>query len=136
MLLDKVKKYYNKDVYDLNCAETIVYASNEEYNLNLNAYSLKGAAAFGGGMAIEDMCGVVTGALLILGMMFTQERAHESDRIKNLTIEFITRFSEVFGTTNCRQLKTDYRSDEERCSKMVNEGAIILDEIVTRELNK
>ena len=34
MLVDTVKKYYDKE-YDLNCAETIIYAANEEYGLNL-----------------------------------------------------------------------------------------------------
>lgn len=34
---------------DLNCAETILYAANQVYHLDLNSDSLKLAAAFGGG---------------------------------------------------------------------------------------
>jgi len=38
---------------DLNCAETILYAANQVYHLNLNSDSLKLAAALGGGMGID-----------------------------------------------------------------------------------
>lgn len=38
---------------DLNCAEAILYGANQVYHLDLNSDSLKMAAAFGGGMAIE-----------------------------------------------------------------------------------
>lgn len=136
ILLDKVKKYYDKNHYDLNCAETIVYAANEEFNMNLDGNSLKSAAAFGGGMAIEDVCGVVTGSLIILGILFTKKRAHESDRIKTLTTEYITRFQNALGTLNCKQLKAEYKTDLERCSKMLYEGAVILENIINREMQK
>lgn len=38
---------------DLNCAETILYAANRVYHLDLNSDSLKLAAAFGGGMGFD-----------------------------------------------------------------------------------
>jgi len=55
MLLEVVKKYYGEK-YDLNCSETILYAANEEYGLNLSKETFKTMAAFGGGMAIEATC--------------------------------------------------------------------------------
>ncbi|MDK2799821.1 MAG: hypothetical protein PWP27_1117 [Clostridiales bacterium] len=135
MLKDKVLKYYDKK-YDLNCAETMIYAANEEYGLNLNKDTFKAMAAFGGGMAIEDVCGAVTGSLAVLGIMFTKERAHESDRIKLLSQELIGQFEKKLETNNCKLLKEKYRNDEIRCSQMVEVAADVLDEIVTRELTK
>lgn len=135
MLLDTVKKYYSTD-YDLNCAETMIYAANEEYNMNLDKNTLKTMAAFGGGMAIESVCGVITGSIAALGILFTKERAHESDKVKNLTAEFFERFMERLGTNNCGKLKEKYRDDESRCSDMVYVAAEILDDIVKRERNK
>lgn len=132
MLVEKVKKYYGEE-YDLNCAETIIYAANEEYNLKLDKKALKTMAAFGGGMAIESVCGAVTGSLAVLGIIFTKERAHESDRIKELTKEFFNKFEEKFGTSNCGKLKEGYRTEENRCSVMLYSAAEILDEIIIRE---
>lgn len=132
MLVEKVKKYYEEE-YDLNCAETIIYAANEEYNLELDKKTLKTMAAFGGGMAIESVCGAITGSLAVLGIIFTKERAHESDRIKELTKEFFNKFEEKFGTSSCNKLKEGYRTEESRCSVMLYSAAEILDEIIIRE---
>lgn len=35
MLVDLVNKYYDKK-YDLNCAECMLVAANEEYDLNIS----------------------------------------------------------------------------------------------------
>jgi C_GCAxxG_C_C family probable redox protein len=133
MLIQRVDKYYDKEKYDLNCAETIVYAANEEYNMNLNTDTLKSVAAFGGGMAVEDICGALTGSLVVISILFTKERAHESDFIKKLTIEFIEKYKAKLKTFNCKELKILYKTDELRCTVMVEAAAEVLDEIVLRE---
>lgn len=133
MLLDDVKKYYDKS-YDLNCAETILYAANETYGLNLDKKALKTMAAFGGGMAIEETCGALTGALAVLGILFVKDRAHESDRIKELTKDFFEKFRAELSTYNCKRLKELYRNDEERCSNIVFAAAKILNEIIEKQV--
>lgn len=135
MLLDVVKKYYGEE-YDLNCAETMLYAANEEYGLNLSKETFKTMAAFGGGMGVESTCGVITGAISALGILFTKERAHESDYVKTLTQEFIENFNKECNSLSCDKLKELYRNDETRCLNIVEKGAVILDNIVTRERNK
>ncbi len=135
MLLDVVKKYYGEE-YDLNCAETMLYAANEEYGLNLSKETFKTMAAFGGGMGVESTCGVITGAISVLGILFTKERAHESDYVKNLTQEFIKAFNKECNSLNCDKLKELYRNDEIKCLNIVEKGAVILDNIVARERNK
>ncbi len=132
MLVEKVRKYYGSE-YDLNCAETILYGANEEYGLNLPKETFKTMAAFGGGMAIEDTCGVATGAICVIGIIFTKERAHESDYVKELTKEFMENFKKECTTLNCASLKERYRNDEIRCSNIVEIGAEILDKIIIRE---
>lgn len=134
MLLDKVKKYY-KTEYDFNCSETIMYAANEEYNLQLDKNTLKAMAGFGGGMAVEGMCGVITGGIAVIGIMFTKERAHESDYIKELTKEYVEGFKRLCKEVDCAPLKELYRTEEIRCAYMIENGAILLDEIIKREMN-
>lgn len=132
MLVEKAKKYYSQ-AYDFNCAETILYAANEEYSMNLTKETLKTMSAFGGGMAIESVCGAITGALAVISILFTIERAHESERVKNLTKEFFYKFYEILETNNCAELKAKYRDEEKRCWKMIEAASIILDEIIIRE---
>ena len=50
---------------------------NVAYKLGLDKEALKLASAFGGGMGIEDKCGALTGALMVLGKLFVKEKAHE-----------------------------------------------------------
>lgn len=135
MLLDKVRKFYDVK-YDLNCAETILYAADEEYNLTLDKNTFKTMSAFGGGMAIESVCGVITGSIAVLGILFTIDRGHEGTRVKELTAEFISKFKEKCNAINCDELKALHKNDEIRCTYMIEAGALILDEIVRRELSK
>lgn len=130
MLRDKLQKYRQQDY---NCAETMFYAANEEYDMDLDKQTLKTMAGFGGGMGVESVCGAITGSLATLSVMFTVQRGHESDRLKDLSIEFFEKFKAKLGTDNCTKLKKSYKTDQDGCSLMLKTAADILDEIVKRE---
>jgi C_GCAxxG_C_C family probable redox protein len=119
---------------DLNCAETILYAANQVYHLDLNSDSLKLAAAFGGGMGIESVCGVLAGSLMVLGRLFIKETAHKHPEIKELSKELFDTFQKEMGDILCKPLKDNYRTEERKCREVILKGAEILDKIVTREL--
>ena len=121
---------------DLNCAETILYAANQVYHLDLNSDSLKLAAAFGGGMGIESVCGVLAGSLMVLGRLFIKETAHKHPEIKELSKELFDTFQKEMGDILCKPLKDKYRTEEKKCREVILKGAEILDKIISRELNK
>lgn len=132
MLIETLKKFYSKE-YNLNCSETMLYAANEEYNLNLDKEALKIMAAFGGGMGIEGVCGAITGALGALGVIFVEEKAHESEKIKELSKEFIEEYIKRLGTDNCGELKKKYKNEDIRCWRMIQVSGEILEEMIKRE---
>ncbi|WP_373898693.1 C-GCAxxG-C-C family (seleno)protein [Haloimpatiens sp. FM7315] len=134
MLKDIVKKYRDKEKYDLSCSETMVYAANEAYSLNLDEKTLKALAPFSGGMWTEDTCGAITGSLAVLGILFTDKRAHNSDQLKELVIEFQEKFEEKLKTKKCDRLKSMYRKEEEGCNDIIYVASEILDYIIVREL--
>jgi C_GCAxxG_C_C family probable redox protein len=121
---------------DLNCAETILYAANQVYHLDLNSDSLKLAAAFGGGMGIESVCGVLAGSLMVLGRLFIKETAHQHPEIKELSKELFDTFQKEMGDILCKPLKDNYRTEEKKCREVILKGAEVLDKIIIRELNK
>lgn len=131
MLSDLIKDGFGQDL-DLNCAETILYGANKVYNLGLDREALKLAAGFGGGMAIEDKCGALTGAIMVLGKLFVKERAHESNRIKDLTKELFDSYRKAMGDIDCKPLKDKYRTEELKCRMVILKAAEILDQIVER----
>jgi len=133
MLKETVIKY-RKEEYDLNCAESIIYAANEEYNLNLSEQTLKVMSGFGAGMAIGDVCGVITGAVGVIGIMFTEVRGHKSPIVRECTREFIKVFQERLGYIKCVDLKKEYK-DIKKCTLMIETGAEILDNIILKEMH-
>jgi C_GCAxxG_C_C family probable redox protein len=135
MLYDLLKGGFgNKE--DFNCAEKILYGANESYSLGLNTDALKLSSGFGGGMGIEDVCGALTAAVMVLGSLFVKRNAHESSRIKDLSSEFLKRYKDEMGSIDCAPLKERYRTEEIKCRDVILKASAILDDIVTREKGK
>ena len=135
MLKEIALKYYHKD-YDYNCAETILHAADEAYNMNLSKETYKVMAPFGGGLGVEDICGALSGAVAVIGILFTNERGHESPRVKELTVKLVEEFKSKLGTYNCRILKEKYKTEAERCSTMIVLAAETLEEIIEKERSR
>lgn len=135
MLKEIALKYYQKD-YDYNCAETILYAADEAYNMNLSKETFKVMAPFGGGLGVEDICGALSGAAAVIGLLFTNERGHESPKVRELTVKLVESFRSKLGTYNCRTLKEEYKTEAERCSTMIAVAAETLEEIIDKERSR
>ena len=129
MLLETTMKYYDKK-YDLNCAECILVAVNEEYDLNISKETLMTMSAFGGGMAIGSTCGAATGAIAALGIMFTKERGHNRPHVREMTSKFLNEFNYRMNTLECINLKEKYYEDAIRCSKIMRVSAEVLGNII------
>ena len=121
---------------DLNCSETMLWAANTVYNMGLDKPALKLAAGFGRGMGIGSTCGALTGAVMVLSHLFVKEKAHESDYISELTSEFLYIFKEGTDSISCDFLRDKYRDPETGFTPVVYKAAIILEQIIDRELKK
>lgn len=121
---------------DLSCSETILYGANKAYDLGLSKDCLKLSAAFGGGMGVENVCGVVTASLMVLGYLFVNDRAHKTPELKELAKELFGCYSKEMGSFDCKPLKDRYRTEEKKCYDIILKGAEILDEVVIREKRK
>jgi C_GCAxxG_C_C family probable redox protein len=132
MLADLIKQGFGEKE-DLNCAEKLLQAANIAYNLGLDKEALKLASGFGGGMAIEDKCGALTASIMVLGRLFIKDRAHESTRIKELTMELFEEYRREMGSIDCAPLKDKHRTEELKCRNVILKAAEVLDRIVKRE---
>jgi len=135
MLKELIANGYGKEE-DLNCAETILYGSNKTYQLGLDSGALKMAAPFGGGMAIESVCGALTGSLMVLGKIFVNDVAHKHPKIKELSKELFETFENEMGEIICGPLKEKYRTEETKCQYVIFKAEEILENIVERESKK
>lgn len=125
MLCEKIKKYNHE--LDLNCAETLLAAGNEEYNLGFQDDIYRLVSGFGGGFYSERICGALCGSIAVLSKLHVGTRAHNNDEFKVLVNDFIARFEAEFGTINCGELKQLHRKEETGCLPILERAANVLD---------
>jgi len=113
--------YYEKE--DMNCAESLLRACSDFYGLHLDGQALLAASGFGGGMGIQSVCGALTGALMAMGPLFVENRAHESDVLKEICEEFFGSFEQEHGTILCSVLKDRYHTEKAGCRETVRIAA-------------
>ncbi len=119
---------------NLNCAETMLYAANEVYSLNLSPESLQISAAFGGGMGVEKSCGAITGAVMAISTLFVKGRAKVDEHFKDINKELFRRVEEEMKTTDCAPLKEFYRDDETGCYELIYKIGAIVEDVIDKEL--
>lgn len=127
-MLDKIaEKYYDKGY---NCAESIVHAGNELYHLGLSEHDMRMTAAFGAGLQVGDVCGVITGASCILSCLFVETKAHESEKIRPAIMKMVREMQKEYGGRICAQIKPRYFDKEIRCKNTVIAGAKVLEQVI------
>lgn len=87
-----------------NCAQSIFAAFAERFDLKPDL-ALRLAAPFGAGMARKgEVCGALTGALMVIGLEYANDRPENKDQMYRLTREFIEQFEKRNGTLSCKEL--------------------------------
>ena len=90
-----------------NCAQSVLTAYAEDFGINKNQ-ALSLAVGFGGGMGrTQDVCGAVTGAIMVLGLSSDFKEEDRRDKINMVYSKvqrFLNEFGEAKGTTKCRDL--------------------------------
>ncbi|MDP4153569.1 MAG: C-GCAxxG-C-C family protein [Bacillota bacterium] len=128
-----------------NCTQAVFTAYCTEYGID-KKLGLKLACSLGGGMGhTGQVCGAVSGALLVLGLKYGQDNVEDKrSKAMNYLIvqDFISRFRKLNGSINCTELLHYDLSEENQlsaaiktdvfktlCSKYVGDAVKILDEV-------
>jgi C_GCAxxG_C_C family probable redox protein len=87
-----------------NCAQSVLSAFAAQSGLSEET-ALRMAAPFGGGIARQgQVCGALTGALLVLGLRRGQVNPQNNDETYRIAQEFMQTFRERNGAILCRDL--------------------------------
>ena len=112
MLAEVAEKYYAQGY---NCAESIIRAGNEVYDLHLHDKDMVMTAAFGGGFHIGDVCGALSGAACVVSARYIEHKAHDQKRM---------------GSRLCAQIKPVFHKPELKCHDTVVTAAQVLEEVL------
>lgn len=99
-----------------NCAQSVLTALADDLDLSKDL-ALKIASGFGSGMGrLQQTCGAVTGAFMVLGMYCSREGSgcNDEDKLYSLIQKFNAEFKQRNrNTTQCRELlNCDLNTDE------------------------
>lgn len=129
-----------------SCSQSVLSAFSGTFGLDLNL-SLKISQPFGGGIAhLGEMCGAVSGALMVIGLKYGRTKAEDiqaREKTYQLVRKFIIRFKEAHGTIICKELlgydldtEEGYKKAEEEklfetfCPGLVQLSAEILEDLI------
>jgi C_GCAxxG_C_C family probable redox protein len=89
-----------------NCSQSVFAAYSEKFGIKeKDAYKV--AFGFGGGIGrTQDICGVLTGAVMVLGCRYYNENdiAGSKDIVYDKIKELISRFKDIHKTVDCIEL--------------------------------
>ena len=129
-----------------NCAQAIVVAFCDVTGLERD-FAAKFSSSFGGGMGrLREVCGAVSGMLMVAGLLYGYDDPGEGDANKkahySLVQELAGKFREEVGSIVCREILQNPPSDpnttprtaefysKRPCARMVILAAKILDDYI------
>ena len=91
-----------------NCAQSVLASFGDLTQLpEKEAMALAGGFGGGIGGSHQELCGAMSGAVMVLGMLYPHtsgESMDEKKRIYKISKEFQARFQKSFGCTHCGDL--------------------------------
>ena len=90
-----------------NCAQAVLTAYAEDCKISKDT-ALSVSVGFGGGMGrLQETCGAVSGAIMVLGLVSDFKEGDNRDKINDVYAKvrgFVEEFKKEKGTVNCRDL--------------------------------
>ena len=128
-----------------SCSQAVLAAYCEQFGLD-KEQACKISTGFGGGMHLDQACGAVTGAFMVIGLKYGRTRADDTEakmKTARTVAEFAKKFKARHGSIGCTELlgcniSTIEGFEEEKkknlfkqvCPKYVTSAAEILDEML------
>lgn len=90
--------------HDINCARTTLTCLCEIFHINLEEQTLNSAIGLHGAGGFRAQCGLVEGALMCIGIYFSQKGKSDTD-IASLCYQFANEFTQKYGSLKCYDLR-------------------------------
>ncbi len=139
---EKAKEYYSNN---FNCSQAVFTTFAVEHGID-EKLALRIATDFGGGARKGEMCGAVSGALMVLGLLYGHSESSDSEaksKAYAISEEYMNRFISKNGSVVCRELLGyDLSKPDEReqimeknlfrtiCPEMIRSAVSILDKLL------
>ena len=142
MLRDVAKEYIEyelkfgeeRSLYHYNCAEVMVNACNDYYEIGLDEKALKMIAPFGAGIGIGKTCGILIGGLSAIGLIFSEEKPSQNLKMKEMRRIWIEEFEREFKAIDCIDIKAINLREDQGCGGLILKANDLLEEIINKNI--
>lgn len=110
----------------------MLLGGNKYYGLDLTKETMTTMRGFGGGMHTEDLCGALSGGVAVMGIIFSEKKEYDQEKIPAATKDFVESFHRELSSTNCKELKNIYRKEVAKCSPVVSKAGEILERVLVK----
>ncbi len=100
---NKVEEAFAFKKEGANCAQAVACTFCEEYGVT-RADMVRCCAPLGGGFCAGEICGAMSGAMLILGLKYGENSAANAEQkklVKEKSSALMRRFQQEFGNVRC-----------------------------------
>ncbi len=121
MRKEQIAEEFNKG---LNCAQIVLLQFCEKYSMKKED-ALRLGCGFGGGARVGELCGAVSGSIMVIGLKHgnrTAENTTNKIECYEKTKEFMGKFKDENGSVVCRDLLQCDISTEDGMSKARNDN--------------
>ena len=118
-----------------HCSEAIVMATGRFYLDPFPDELVRASCPFGGGVGgcRDELCGLLSGAILLLGALWGRVSYLEDDKwLYEVVCQYRDSFVATNGTSVCRPLHDQYAADGGRCGPLVESATRQLVELIER----
>lgn len=118
------------------CSEAVVIAVGDHYLGKTPDLLLRASTPFGGGVGCchEELCGALSGGVLVLGTLMGRTLPTESDEhLRALVCLLRDRFQATLGHTQCKAIRDSLPEVKGRCEPVVEQGARLVVELIEAE---
>ena len=129
MLKEAAIKYYRMGY---NCAESMIHAGNEVYNLGLCEHDMRMTACLGGGLMVKDVCGALLGSICAISCKYIETKANDHQpEVKLIAEKMVYAFERELGSRLCKDLKPSPFPKDVKCERVVGDCADVLAQVIS-----
>lgn len=133
--MEKAREYLKAGWH---CSEGMLLAVGAHYLGEINSQALRLSTVFAGGVGgtTEELCGALSGGLMVISALYGRTDAQtKDDRCMTLAVAYRARFLERFGHIRCADLKEHWigQKGQETCAELVAVAAGVLVDVLEGE---
>jgi C_GCAxxG_C_C family probable redox protein len=116
-----------------HCSEAIVISVGSAYMDSMPEILIRTSCAFGGGVGgcREELCGLLSGANIVLGALWGRTTNAEDDKwLYEVICDYRNRFITAFGETPCLPLRDRYKEQHGGCGPLVEDSTRMLIDLI------